>query len=393
MKKRSSGIAVIEQAPAVCRLRVEAITDYQSLLALEPAWNQLADQAGVDHPFQFDWVRTWWEHFGGGKKLLVLVVRDGDQPQAIAPLLLNRQRMYGLKLRQLEFFHNDTTPRLDFLVARPDPEIYAALWKYLVGLHEVWDAIKLCQVPGGSPTLEHWNSLARAEGFLAGVWRCSNSPYLLLNGNWDDHLAGLRSDYRCELRRQERHLEELGPLELELVCSPDEVAAAIEETALMPAAGWKAKECAGIGRRSDTRRFYARLAERFSARGWLHLHFLRLNKQRIAFGFGVNYRNRLFVLRSGCRPEFASYAPYSVLLSRVIRRSFECGLAAIDLPGVDAGTGLEWTREAQPHYWMFVFQHAVRNSLLHHAKFRLAAWLHGHHPGQEADRRLPAAAA
>lgn len=110
MRHLSSNAALLEEAPALSELRVEAITDYQSFLALEPAWKALAERAGNDHPFlEFDWARAWWESFGGGKKLYVLVVKDGDQPVGIAPLLLSRQRMYGLKLRHSSSF-TTTTP-------------------------------------------------------------------------------------------------------------------------------------------------------------------------------------------------------------------------------------------------------------------------------------------
>jgi CelD/BcsL family acetyltransferase involved in cellulose biosynthesis len=372
MKRRSSSIAVLGRAPAVSRLRVETVGDYQSFLALEPAWNRLMERAGVEHPFlEFEWARTWWESFGGGKRLFLLLVWDGGELRAIAPLLLNRQRMYGLKLRQLELFHNDQAGRLDFLVAQPDAEVYGAIWQHLAELDGVWDAIKLCQVPADSPTLEQWNSLARADGLLTGVWRSSNTPCLSLEGNWERYLAGLRSAQRSELGRRERRLAELGPLELEVVCAPDQVAAAIEEAMPMQAAEWRVKARAGIGRPAQVRRFYATLAGRFSARGRLRLCFLRLNEKRIAFGFGVSCANRLYLLRSGCDARYASYAPSSVLLSRLIRRSFDSGLAAIELPGEDGGN-LEWTRESRPHYWIFVFRHSVRDSLLRQARFRLA---------------------
>src|SRR5437867_3863902 len=62
-------------------LRVETITDSRTFMELEPAWTALLEEARVSHPFATHaWVRTWWECFGDGKELHVLVVKAGDRP-------------------------------------------------------------------------------------------------------------------------------------------------------------------------------------------------------------------------------------------------------------------------------------------------------------------------
>ena len=61
-------------APVSAAIRVETISDYQAFLDLEPVWNEVAEAAGLDHPFlEHAWVRTWWECFGAGSALRILV--------------------------------------------------------------------------------------------------------------------------------------------------------------------------------------------------------------------------------------------------------------------------------------------------------------------------------
>ena len=84
--------AVVEAPPvsssAAPQLRVETISDYRSFLDLEPVWNHLVEEAGIDHPFlSHEWVRSKWECLGQEKALRVLVVKNGAEPIAIAPLL------------------------------------------------------------------------------------------------------------------------------------------------------------------------------------------------------------------------------------------------------------------------------------------------------------------
>ena len=46
----------------VLRLRVEVISDVESLVSARPAWDRLVDLAGIGHPFVgHDWILSWWE--------------------------------------------------------------------------------------------------------------------------------------------------------------------------------------------------------------------------------------------------------------------------------------------------------------------------------------------
>jgi hypothetical protein len=59
---------------------VETITDWESFLALEAVWNDTVDRARVAHPFlRHEWLRTWWECFGEGRRPHVLIVKSGSR--------------------------------------------------------------------------------------------------------------------------------------------------------------------------------------------------------------------------------------------------------------------------------------------------------------------------
>src|ERR1035441_5359138 len=151
---------VLEEAAVHAAIRIETITGYQSFVDLEPVWNEVAEAAGLDHPFlEYAWVRTWWESFGAGSTLHVLVVRAGDRPVAIAPLILTPIRMWGINVRRLGFFYNAHVPRADFLIAQRREKPYRAIWSHLSRSHD-WDLLQLCQLPEGSETLEAISGLA-----------------------------------------------------------------------------------------------------------------------------------------------------------------------------------------------------------------------------------------
>jgi CelD/BcsL family acetyltransferase involved in cellulose biosynthesis len=81
---------------------VELVRDVETFAALREPWNALVERAGVAHPFlRHEWVQTWWESFGHGARLNVLVVRaaharrHADLRRPGAPAALSPERPYA----------------------------------------------------------------------------------------------------------------------------------------------------------------------------------------------------------------------------------------------------------------------------------------------------------
>ena len=135
------------------RLTTEVVTDYAAFVALEAEWNEAVARARVPHPFlRHEWMRTWWDNFGGSARLHILIVRDVTGILAIAPLMRETTRMYGVPVTRLRLIQNDHTPRVDFIIAGRAEESYQAIWDALRN-GGGWDVLQLSQLPRGSPTI------------------------------------------------------------------------------------------------------------------------------------------------------------------------------------------------------------------------------------------------
>jgi CelD/BcsL family acetyltransferase involved in cellulose biosynthesis len=357
-------------------LRVDTVSDYDSLVALQPVWDRLLEEAVVDHPFlRHDWIRTWWECFGEGKRLHVLVVRLAGEPIAIAPLMLCRERFLGLEVRRLRLIANVHTQRGGFIIGRRPELAYRAIWECLTAQRETWDVLILPQLPAGSPTLDRLPPLAARDGFRVGSWRAPDSPYLPLAGTWDAYFNRLARKHRSNLRNRLKRLARLGPVELEVVGEGPQVGPALKEGLDIEAASWKGRAGTAIGCHPDLRRFYSVLAQRAAARGWLRLQFLTVAGRRIAFAYSLCLNRKLYLLKPGYDPAYSPYSPSNLLCYLVLREAFASGILAYDFLGADDPWKRNWTAEARPHFWLFVFGDAPRARLLYFIKFRLLPWL------------------
>jgi CelD/BcsL family acetyltransferase involved in cellulose biosynthesis len=360
---------------AETEIRVETVSGCQAFLDLENDWNRLVQETEAGHPFlEHAWMRTWWECFGGGSTLHVLVAKAGGETIGIAPLVLTPARMWGLRVRRLGFFYNAHVPRADFIIPRRRSEVYGALWRH-ISRDRSWDVVQLCQLRKGSETLEALPRLAAEENYLVGQWKSGEAPFVPCRGGWEEYFQQLPAKHRSNLRNRLKRLQQLGRPELETITSGEDLERHLEAGFRLEASGWKAKARTAILSSPDLPRFYAALARRAAARGWLLLHFLRAGEKRIAFEYCLLYHNWIHCLKGGYDPAYSPYSPYNLLIQSVLRSAFEGGRGGYDFLGSAEPWKLQWTRRTEPYYWIFIFRRQGAGTLLHAVKFRLLPFL------------------
>ena len=351
---------------------VDVVTDYGAFLELEAEWNETVDRAGVVHPFlRHEWVRTWWDCFGAGARLYIVVVRAGSRIIAIAPLMRETAQMYGMPVRRIRFLQNDHTPRTDVIVAERPEESYRAIWNALVNDSDRWDVLQLSQLPRDSATRPTLSELAAAAGWSTGIWTSGDSPYLTLTGTWESYLASLPAKFRSNIRNRMSRLTKLGEPALEVLRDHGPIQRACEDAWRLEASGWKREAGTAISSDPAVNRFYSLLAERATERGWLRLLFLTVGGQRIATSYGACYQGRLFLFKTGYDPEHATCAPFKLLTYFAIQSAYAEGLTEVDFLGDSEPWKLEWTTTTRGQDWLYVFSGTCRARLLHSVKFQV----------------------
>lgn len=356
-------------APPTCT--VDVVTDLAAFLALEREWNDAVERARIPHPFlRHEWLRTWWEAFGEGCRLHVIVVRVDGRIAALAPLLDDTTRMWGITARRLRLLHNDHTPRADFVVVDHPDESYRAIWKTLRDCKDDWDVLQLSQLPAESPTRCRLTALAGADRCPHGIWQSGDAPYLALPDGWDTYFNGLSAKFRQNLRNRLGRLSRIGEPALEILESGPALLAARRDAFRLEESGWKSEAGTSISSDEAIERFYTLLAERAAERGWMRLLFLTVNGRRIATSYGAEYDKRLFLFKTGYDPEYEKCSPFKLLTYFAIRKACEQGLAEVDFLGDTESWKLEWTQTTRAHDWLYIFADSARGRLLHRLKFQ-----------------------
>lgn len=356
---------------ATAPFSIDIVRDVAGFLRLAPEWHDLVERADLTHPFlHHDWVRLWWDCFGAGRRLHLIVVRARDRVLGIAPLMSESAWMYGMPVRRLRLMHNDHTPRADFIVAERADEVYGAIWQTLQQSADRWDVVQLGQVPADSPTLRLLARLADRDGHATGIWHGESSPYVPVAGRWIEYAAGLSRKFRQNLRNRLARLKRLGEPALEIVHDPAALAGTEADALRLESSGWKRRAGSDIVSDSAAHRFYTALARHGAAVGLRHF-FLTVGGRRIAAAWATRYRDRLVLLKTGYDPAFAACSPFKVLTDLALRDAWATGVEEFDFGGQAEPWKLEWTRRTRRHDWLFVFSRSRRSRLLHPVKFHL----------------------
>jgi CelD/BcsL family acetyltransferase involved in cellulose biosynthesis/ribosomal protein S18 acetylase RimI-like enzyme len=353
-------------------LRVEVVTDYDAFRKLAPEWNRLVEEAEVDFPFvRHEWILADWDCFNQGATLHIIVVHDRHRPVAIAPLMQDRVRMYGVPVQRLRSIANVYTERFDFILTVRSEECCAAIWAHLADHAHQWEVLELRHLPDASATLDMFPPGPHRTQCAVSRWPSAESPYVKVSETWDTYYRGLKKTHRHDMRRRIGILEQHGSLELEVILSDTCMDRDFADALRLESSAWKGAEGTAIQSRQDSTSFYRDVVRMAARNGWLRLYFLKVGGTRIAVRIALLFQNKLYMLKAGYDPQYASCAPGHVLSMRILEEAWRMKLDEVDFLGDAERWKLDWATGLHRHLWLFIFSDRLRSKLIFHLKVSL----------------------
>jgi CelD/BcsL family acetyltransferase involved in cellulose biosynthesis len=282
--------------------RVERV---ERLERLREEWNGLA-RAGGGIFATWEWADAWWRHYGRGRELLVSACRAEDASLvAVLPLYAWRSRWP----RVLRFIGHGPGDELG-PVHRPGEHVRGAQ-ALRAALRELdWDVFLGEQLPGD----EGWDELLEARR-----WRREASPVLRVpEGRWEAFLAGRSANFRQQLTRRLRRLEDVGArFRLAEAASLDRD---LDALFALHRARWG-------GRPTDfaDTPFHREVARRALAQGWLRLWLLELDGRPVAAWHGFHVGTVTSYYQAGRDPAYERLSLGFVLLAHSLRAAIDEG--------------------------------------------------------------------
>lgn len=327
---------------------VSVVSDTAEFEALRPAWSGLLERSGSASIFlSWEWLFSWWRHYGEARRLRVLVAREDGAVVGILPLYLDRSRLPGrIPILTLRFLGTgaDTSP--DDLGALLDPKNSGAIAAALANhaLHHLkWDILSLTDIAEGS---EFGLALEAAlTPFASATGISARISYAQLPDTWDAYVVSQSANRRSTIRRTRRRVESLPGARLYALDAGQDLARASRRLAELHRMRWEGRTESHSFSSAEYLAFHLDVMRRCQARDWLRMYCLELDGALIAMIYCYRFRDQIFYFQSGFDPAFSKLSPGLVLMGFAIEQAIAEKLQVFDMLRGEYDYKTQWAPE------------------------------------------------
>jgi len=261
---------------------------------LESSFTSFANMGSVS-PFVLTfWLKSWFFFFGNGLSPLVTLVREGDEPLGIAPLVISD----GI----VRFMGNESLCDFQDMILAGDGEIF---FTHLLNFLQKSNckSLELGALLPNSKTLKYLPDVCRKLG-ISCVQQPAGTIYEMdLPASWDAYLIGLSGKQRHEIRRKMRRLREEGDVSFQIVKEIPAVEACMSEFYAMFTDS-RADKAMFLD--EDKKGYFSSLAEGLANNNLLRFGRLLLNEKPVASVFCFEHEGTIYLYNNGYYNEYSS---------------------------------------------------------------------------------------
>ena len=297
-----------------------------------PTWNSLVEQSIADTPFsRYEYLSEWWKTLGGGEwkqaTLVLVSAAENDQLVGIAPLFITE---YDGQQALMLVGSIEISDYLDLIVRADDlSRFLSGLLDFLVSRFASagnWAALDWYNLPDSSPTLVALKTESERLGWTYHEEIYRPTPYIPLNGSFDEYLSRLDKKQRHEIRRKMRRAAESGRVRFYVVDKNADIETELDAFFhLMIQDPNKA-----MFLRDAMHEQMSSTIQAAYEQGYLWLGFLEVDGEKVAASLNFDYKNKLWGYNSGVSRSHMELSPGWVLLAHVIQWCCENGRYEFD---------------------------------------------------------------
>ncbi len=316
-------------------LQVRVVESAAELASLEQSWERLQADAAVTSVFaSFDWQKVWWDSYGRGQPLRLLVATSGNELVGVLPLYMYTTAPMHCPVHVLRLVGTggDTSPDDlgPVLAASRESEVARALAEAVLRLPG-WEVLWLTDLdPACAFTTAMEKAATRAQlGCLTG--RSERITFLTLPATFDDWLASLHRDRRYRIKHARKKLKaEHADARFFVWNEPATLDVAVDRLIHLHTKRWDRVGMAHGFSSPEYVGFHRAVMAACLRRDRLRLYCLELSGQIVAMYYFYKFRDHTFLMQSGFDPDFGNVKPGNVLLSFVIEHAIGEGLSVLD---------------------------------------------------------------
>ncbi|MDD5617769.1 MAG: GNAT family N-acetyltransferase [Candidatus Omnitrophica bacterium] len=300
------------------------IDRYEDLLKMKKDWNKLLNSSAHNIVFlTFEWLSSWWENYGEANELFVILVKDGDEVIAIAPLMIKLNNYSNIiKTRKIQFISHNVSDYMDFIVSRNPKECFEAIFAEIVIRKKRWDYAEFAFIASNSPFLEYWKTnIARLKTFMKFINNKEASVVIDMYKNinsWQEFKKTISKKRISNLERSSQSLSKMGEFSFNRIKEFPEINSQFSHFITLHK---KRCEKTGVDNLINNQikiNYYTTLARKFSDNGWFDFSSIKLDDKYIAMAIGYVYNNAYYYYLPTFNQDYHKYSPGNLLIKYLL---------------------------------------------------------------------------
>jgi CelD/BcsL family acetyltransferase involved in cellulose biosynthesis len=370
--KQNGGSALRLTTPYNQMLEVQEINQIEALHNFRPAWRQLlAETACASFFHSLEWLECYWQHFGAGQKLRILMVCDQRRPVGILPLVVRREATRVGGMRVLTYPLHDWSTFFGPIGSCATATLTAGL-RHIGRTPRDWDVLDLRWIDADGGDLGRTERAMIQSGFQPRGQIWDQTSLVELPDAWQDYWHGREPKFRKNIDRLQQRMAAQGKVELlryrgrgvgqvanlserqqigNLLHDPYDACVAIARCS------WQGNGVPAQRVADKTNLCHGVVGEFFRAAhaaaaefGAADINLLLFDGQPAAFAYNYCWKGAVYGLRKGFDPRFASLRPGLVLQKLMLEDGHRRGDRLYDLGTGDQATKSPWRTSVRSSY-------------------------------------------
>jgi len=371
-------------------MKIWEVTNEQNLLNLRYDWDSLLKESPSRSVYlSFEWMYTWWRHFGRGQ-LFILVAESNGKPRCIAPFMRTSERFMGIQYTRIRFIGSDatcTTNRnlfdklasidkrygwsdlLDFLYRAEDVEGLIGTLNYLKQQKRRWDVLDLRELHSGTSSIKILkDTFSNGDSLFNEV--AAKVAIVSLESNFETYRKSRNKNWRKNISRAYNRVNRLPQVVFGKYTSPSQVADIMPAVIELENRSWQGSCRIGAFSQNSAREFHRELAKSLAERGRFVLYTLESAGRIVCYQYALKYDGKLCLHNIAMDPDFKHYSPGFYLQMRIIEEAFSQGLNCVVLGRGPEDYKSKLKNVEEDRIWVTVFGTRGIAGVLKHLEFK-----------------------
>jgi Acetyltransferase (GNAT) domain len=195
------------------------INTLDQLATFRADWERLLTESpGATFYHSFQWLDSYWRHFGAEKTLRIVIVLEDNTPVGIVPFVVRTEETKVGRLRVLTYPLDNWGSFYGPIGADPASALKGAL-EHIRRTTRDWDMIELRWIGGPRTDWRQSQNAMHSAGYQAYPTLWNRTAVADFSAGWDDYASGRKGIWLRRMRQAEEKLFRQGKVDI-IHCRP-----------------------------------------------------------------------------------------------------------------------------------------------------------------------------